>query len=178
MKEQNQKLVEVKIPSISTGAEETLSVIASLVLALGILLTLVLLFTVVFIKDPISYRGDFIFNANGFALCIGTLLSTLVTGAVLRVFVNISLRLKAIQETMPLKQVDEMEMKAAEAKEKKKKTAANQSGQAITVGDTVTNLTDGKQYEVLDANGRNEIYINLGFIGGCIWLTPDKYKKG
>lgn len=85
----------------SNAAENTLNVIAGIVLWVGIIGTIFCLFTLTTTKvvDPTyhySIHYDTIFNPAGLAISIGVLLSTLTTWAVLKVLVNISKSLKEI----------------------------------------------------------------------------------
>lgn len=86
-------------------AENTLNVIAGLVLWVGIIGTIFCLFTLTTTKvvDPTyhySIHYDTIFNPAGLAISIGVLISTLTTWAVLKVVVNISKTLKEINTKM------------------------------------------------------------------------------
>ena len=87
-----QKKVEVKVPNISASAESTLKTVATILLIGGVIAALIFIFG---IED----------HAIGIGAGIGTFLSALASWAVLNVIANISLRLKAIQETMPLRLV-------------------------------------------------------------------------
>ena len=87
-----QKKVEVKVPNISASAESTLKTVATILLIGGVIAALIFIFG---IED----------HSIGIGAGIGTILSALASWAVLNVIANISLRLKAIQETMPLRLV-------------------------------------------------------------------------
>ena len=88
-------------PTSNNAAENTLNVIAGIVLWVGIIGTIFCLFTLTTTKvvDPTyhySIHYDTIFNPSGLAVSIGVLLSTLTTWAVLKVIANISISLKEI----------------------------------------------------------------------------------
>lgn len=85
----------------NNAAENTLNVIAGIVLWVGIIGTVFCLFTLTTTKvvDPnytysVHYKS--IFNPAGLAVSIGVLLSSLATWAVLKVISNISISLKEI----------------------------------------------------------------------------------
>lgn len=88
----------VKSPNDNNSAETTLETIANITLGIGIIASVVMLFTICFIQNPeYHYHKDLIFNPSGFAITCGTLLSTLAAWATMRVLANISLTLKAIK---------------------------------------------------------------------------------
>lgn len=68
-----------------------------------------------------GYYHEDQFNPMGLVITLGTLLSTLATWTVLRVIANISLRLKAIQETMPRRLMTEAETQHSVIQENKLK---------------------------------------------------------
>lgn len=85
----------------NNAAENTLNVIAGIVLWVGIIGTVFCLFTLTTTKvvDPnytysVHYKS--IFNPSGLAVSVGVLLSSLTTWAVLKVIANISISLKEI----------------------------------------------------------------------------------
>ncbi len=79
------------------SAENTLIVIATIVLVCGIIAAVICLFTVAFIQDPeFHYTSKKIFNPAGFATTIMVLLSSLISWGFLKVLANISLTLKEI----------------------------------------------------------------------------------
>ena len=79
------------------SAENTLKVIATIVLVCGIIAAVICLFTVAFIQDPeFHYTSKKIFNPAGFATTIMVLLSSLISWGFLKVLANISLTLKEI----------------------------------------------------------------------------------
>ncbi len=87
--------------NISNGAENTLETIAVTVLILGILASIICLFTICFIQDPkYDYIESKIFNPSGFATTIAILLSSITTWGLLKVISNISKTLKEINKKM------------------------------------------------------------------------------
>ena len=89
----------------SNAAENTLKVIATVVLWAGIIGTIFCLFTLTTSKvvDPTyhySTHYDTIFNPAGLAISIGVLVSTLTMWAMLKVIANISTTLKEINSKM------------------------------------------------------------------------------
>ncbi len=81
----------------NNSPEKTLETIATVILCLGILASVVMLFTICFIQNPkYSYVEEKIFNPSGFGITCGTLLSSLATWASMKVLANISLTLKDI----------------------------------------------------------------------------------
>ena len=80
------------------SAEKVLSIIANVVLGIGILVTIILLFTVCWVDSGhYYYTKDIVFNPIGFATTIGVLLSSIISWALLRVICNISYSLKALR---------------------------------------------------------------------------------
>ncbi len=100
MDNQEKELIENVVESTETSevkelnlfAEKTLKVIANIVLILGIISTLVCLFSIVVVDNEYTYE----FNPLGFATTIGILLGALIIWASLRVFSDISISLKEI----------------------------------------------------------------------------------
>ena len=87
-----------KAPKDNNSAETTLETIANITLGIGIIATVVMLFTICFIQNPkYHYHEEMMFNPMGFAMTCGTLLSTLAAWASMKVLANISLTLKAIK---------------------------------------------------------------------------------
>ena len=84
--------------------ENTLKVIANVILIVGIISSLILLFTVAIIQIQIKGEYSFedktetIFNASGFVITIGTFFSSIALWAFLRVIGNISITLKELKE--------------------------------------------------------------------------------
>ena len=170
----NTKLKEVEIPQISTSAEETLTTVGGIILAIGIAATVILAFTTLKTETYNGYYHEEQFNPMGLALTLGTLLSTLATWAVLRVIANISLRLKAIQETMPRRMLTEAEVKEIEVVEQK--TAKNKIQSDFSVGEIV--LYKGNKYPIENiSDSTGKICINRGFIAGYAWVFPEEVTK-
>ncbi len=86
---------------IDNSAENTLNVIAAIVLFLGLISSIVMLATIVYVEQPssslYSHRTETVFNIYGFFTMIGTLLTSVTTWAFLRVIANISISLKEIK---------------------------------------------------------------------------------
>jgi hypothetical protein len=171
---ENTKLKEVEIPQISTSAEDTLTTVGNVILVLGILATIILAFTTVFVEVEVGWHKESRFNPMGLALTVGTLLSTLATWAVLRVIANISLRLKAIQETMPRRMMTDAEVKVVE--EVEQKLAENKVQSDFSVGEIV--LYKGNKYPIENISpSTGKICINRGFIAGYAWVFPEEVTK-
>lgn len=86
-----------------SSAEETLKIIAFIILWLGIIATIISLFTVFFVKEidlnyPYAVHHNIGFNAARLVTTICTLLGALVSWAVLNVIANISMTLKSINK--------------------------------------------------------------------------------
>ena len=170
----NTKLKEVEIPQISTSAEDTLTTVGNVILVLGILATIILAFTTVFVEVEVGWHKESRFNPMGLALTVGTLLSTLATWAVLRVIANISLRLQAIQETMPRRMMTDAEVKVVE--EVEQKLAEKLEKCNFTIGETI--IYKGKKYEVMNIDtSEGRLCINLGVLAGYVWLDPEEVTK-
>ena len=89
---------ETNAPKDNNSAENTLGTIANITLGIGIIASVVMLFTICFIENPeYHYHKELMFNPTGFAMTCGTLLSTLAAWASMKVLANISLTLKAIK---------------------------------------------------------------------------------
>lgn len=87
----------VKSEEINNSAENTLVVIGNIVLAAGILVGVICLFTICWVDSgKYHYSTDIVFNPTGFAMTVGIILSSLLTWAVLKVVANISKTLKEI----------------------------------------------------------------------------------
>mgnify|MGYP006873124739 CR=1 FL=1 len=85
----------------NNSAENTLKTIAIITLVCGIVLTLILLFTICWIDNPAyHYHHEKIFNPSGFGITCGVLISSLISWAALNVFANISLTLKKINSKL------------------------------------------------------------------------------
>lgn len=90
---------EVKEQPIDNSAESTLTIIAVIILILGIIATLICACTLMFVQNPeYHYIDKKIFNPAGFATTVEVLAGTLITWASLGVFVNISITLKEINK--------------------------------------------------------------------------------
>jgi len=153
---EEKKLKEVEIPEISTSAENTLTTVGGIILFVGIIATLIWAF--------LSIRFS---SFAYFAVALCTLLSSLATWAVLRVIANISLRLKAIQETMPRRLMTEKEVQQTE----KKKVHSD-----FTVGETI--LYKGSKYQIENISGSTgRICIYRGAFAGYAWLYPEDVSK-
>ena len=85
---------KVEVDFIDNSAEEVLSTIAKVIFIVGIIVTVICVFTLWFVQDPSTQMT--IFNPAGFATTLEVLACTLITWAGLRVFVNISKTLKEI----------------------------------------------------------------------------------
>ena len=86
-----------EVKELNLFAEKTLRAIANIVLILGIISTLVCLFSIVVVDSKntyITHIDDKEFNPLGFATTIGILLGALIIWASLRVFSDISISLK------------------------------------------------------------------------------------
>ena len=83
------------------SAENTLKIIAVVVLVVGVIATLVLLVTIVWVDSGrYSYSTDIVFNPAGFATTLAVFLSTLISWASLKVLADISINLKEINSKM------------------------------------------------------------------------------
>ena len=86
--------------------EKCLTLIANIILIVGIVASIILLFTVVFVTEPQTYysaEGEAIasgvgkvFNPSGLLILLSTLLSSVALWSFLRVISNISVTLKEI----------------------------------------------------------------------------------
>ena len=84
---------EKEILKTETTAEKTLNIIAIVVLLCGIICTLICLFSISFVAD---IHGNTEFNAIGFIISIGVLLTSLTIWSVLRVFYEIAINARQI----------------------------------------------------------------------------------
>lgn len=79
------------------GAEKTLSGLADIILIVGIIVTIICLFTLCFVEVPKSmYSTEKVFSPSGFATTIMVLFSSLISWSVMCVLANISLTLKEL----------------------------------------------------------------------------------
>lgn len=171
---ENTKLKEVEIPQISTSAEDTLTTVGNVILVLGILATIILAFTTVFVEVEVGWHKESRFNPIGLALTLGTLLSSLATWAVLRVIANISLRLKAIQETMPRRLMTEAEVNVFEVGEQE--AAENKIQSNFSVGEIV--IYKGNKYPIENISpSTGKLCIYRGTFAGYAWVFPDEVTK-
>ena len=171
---ENTKLKEVEIPQISTSAEETLTTVGTIILIIGIFATLALLCTSVVVEIDEGWHSEKQFDPVMFVLTLGILFSSLTIWAVLRVIANISLRLKAIQETMPRRMITEEELKVIQASERKAVQTVVKSD--FLVGETV--LYKGNKYpieKISESTGKLCIY--RGSFAGYAWVFPDEVTK-
>lgn len=81
------------------STESTLKTIANIVLAFGVIATIILLTTTVWV-DVGVYITDIVFNPSALVVSIGVLLGTLISWALLRVLADISINLKEINSKM------------------------------------------------------------------------------
>ena len=168
------KFKEVEIPEISTSAENTLTTVGGIILTLGIIATVILACTTLKTEVYNGYYHEDQFNPMGLVITLGTLLSTLATWAVLRVIANISLRLKAIQETMPRRLMTEKEVQQAVIEEKQ--TEEKKVPSDFTVGETI--LYKGSKYQIENiSDSTGKICIYRGKFAGYAWLYPEEISK-
>jgi hypothetical protein len=77
----------------SNTYENTLNTIGNITLIVGLICTLILFFSIVFIDAP---YGDSEFNSAGFAITLSVLLTTITTWALLRVISSISINVRQL----------------------------------------------------------------------------------
>lgn len=147
--------VEVKVPNISAGAESTLKTVATITLICGIIAALIFMFGV---EE----------HAIGIGAGIGIVLSSLASWATLNVIANISLRLKAIQETMPLKLVSADKVEAKVDSSSTEVTTEHKEKVSVNKGDIVISRMTKQQYKVEDVKD-GMVYINRGRFAGYKW---------
>lgn len=97
----NLQAPEVEEERVENSAENTLITIATIVLILGILGTIICLFTLCFIRVPTSiysYKTELRFNPAGFATTAMVLFSALISWSIMKVLANISITLKNIDK--------------------------------------------------------------------------------
>jgi len=86
-----------KTAKVNLSAENTLKVIATIVLIVGIIGAVICLFTIVLIQNPkYTYITELIFNPMGFVTTISILLGSLTIWASLKVLSDISINLKEL----------------------------------------------------------------------------------
>lgn len=92
---------KVEDKPIDTGAEDTLSTMATFILIFGIIATLICAFTLCRIRNPrYEYIDEYMFNPAGFATTIEVLAGSIVSWATLKVIANISISLKEINKKL------------------------------------------------------------------------------
>lgn len=147
--------IEVKMPKISASAEGTLKTVATILLIGGIFAALIFMLGV---ED----------HAIGIGAGIGTILSALASWAVLNVIANISLRLKGIQESMPLKLVNPEQIEASPTTSKEETPVVSNEKVSVAKGDIVISRMTKQQYTVEDVKD-GMVYINRGRFAGYKW---------
>lgn len=103
IKEETQVTTEApKEESYNNDAENTLTVIANIVLVCGIIASLICLFTIVWVRNPTyPYSKEYyMLNPSGCATTIMILISSLISWSFMKVLANISLTLKDIHKKM------------------------------------------------------------------------------
>jgi len=80
--------------------EITIKIIANIILIIGIISSIILLFTVAIIqtKGKYSFEDKNVISMSGLVITIGSLISSIALWAFLRVIGNISITLKEIKE--------------------------------------------------------------------------------
>ena len=81
-----------EVVKVDNSAEKMLNAIAIVILIAGLIGTVMCFFNLAIIE----YSGGSIFNPSGFAITVGTLLSTLICWGAMNVLTNISTSLKEI----------------------------------------------------------------------------------
>lgn len=158
---------------LSDSAEDIMKGMAVVILLVGLISTIVLLFTVCVTKVPKGYYSEeIVFNPIGFAITVATLLGSLATWAALNVFANISLRLKTLQEAFSDTIVLEKQEKPSQAESSNSKSIREMN---LKPGDIIIRNFDGKEYEVKEVRS-DTILIYTGMIGGYRALSPDAFK--
>ncbi len=90
-----------EMQKVDNSTENTLIIIANIVLVCGIIATIICIPTMVVIKDPsFHYTTVYMFNPTGFATTIVVLLTSLISWGFMKVLANISLTLKDIKDKM------------------------------------------------------------------------------
>lgn len=155
---EKEKMVEVKVPEISTSAANTVKTVATIILFLGILGSVIM-----FIKGMIN-DYDLILLISSFV----SLTYTVVAWALLHVIANISLQLKYIQETMPLRLVSENKKQENDTLQNK-----GNSLSSIKVGDKVTWKKTMTKYTI-EGIRDEEVYLFTGMFGGYKWIPKNE----
>ena len=89
---QAEKNIDIKV-----GVEKTLIQTANFILTVGIIASVIMLFTIVFPEVDYTERK---FSMTGFLITVGTCVSSIATWAVFRVISNISINLFEIKSTI------------------------------------------------------------------------------
>ena len=160
-KEVKSKLVEVKVKAISDGSENTLKTVATIFLVCGIIVAIAVFFT----SDD---------KVMGILYAIATFVGFLATWATLDVIANISLRLKSIQESMPLRLIDSAAAETKVIKHVETKSEEMTEKTSVKPGDYVISRMTKNRYQVEDVKG-DKIFINKGVIGGRKWEPLSDY---
>ena len=148
--ENREEMVEVQVPEISISAANTLKTMATIILVLGVIGEIFLFCAYIATKEM--------------SLLITSIVSffyIIITWSLMHVIANISLQLKVIQETMPLRLVSKNEIN----------TKGKHSG--IQVGDKVTWKKTMTKYIVAEISDK-EVYLNTGLFGGYKWVPKDE----
>ena len=163
MENQEIKKTEIKVPEISSNAEETLKAVAVIILVLGLIGGVIMMLAIE--NHPV-----------GITYGIFTILFSIALSSIMQVIANISLRLKGIQETMPLRMI------IIEKEEEKNKFVQSENIEItydkrldnIKKGDKVKVIATGKIYKADDIS---ENYIHCGsLVGGYMWYRKDKLE--
>lgn len=187
---------EISKQNITENAENTLRIVANIILIIGVLATIVLLFTIVVVKDPLHHYQK-VFSSEGFSVTVGTFLTVLVTWALLRVIANISYRLKNIQDflsqnivtpTNRNEEIDNPSVKvqqpksiggtylATETDEPKEDFDFSVSNAKVNTGDYIIYVKNNKKYKVLSTDG-SKVCIQKSPFGAPAWIGPTEYRK-
>jgi hypothetical protein len=154
------KKVEVEVPKISTSSAETVKILATIILIIGVIGG-VIMFSIGIDNNPILIISSII-----------SIVYVVTTCALLQVIANISIQLKAIQETMPLKLV-EAKAKKVENTKPAEEHVERKGISTLKVGDKVTWRKTMAICTVEDIDG-NRVYVNTGFLGGHKWIPEEE----
>lgn len=174
LKQEQKQLVEVEAPEISSSAENTLSTVASVVLVGGILLSIfIFIYYIVEANELSSAYSAYGYRVSsgqegaiilqGFLYSVAVFIATLTWWAIMKVFVNISLRLKGLQETMPLKSY---------YKDSTNDYEATINNTWLHVGDEVIRNKNGQKYKIKELRENGDVILD-GLPN--ILLQPDDY---
>lgn len=101
LEENNKAKVENIIEyEINNSAENTLAFFANAALFIGIAASVICIPTICFVEQKGYYSHRVEFNPAGFGITVGILVSSLITWAFMKVFVNISKTLKGINKRL------------------------------------------------------------------------------